>query len=275
MRTTAIFNNKGGVGKTTTTSAMADILAVDYGKRVLVIDTDPQGNISLFYRVSPDDGNSTLDLFMGTHEPVYSDWISAARPDASVDIIPSDMGLISAEVAAAKEDPRFNRMAISDLIRAIREDEASPDLGDGQMFYDYVLMDCSPAFNQVSLAALRSADDIIIPVTTDLFSTYGMTQVLKQIQQAREDDIRHCVAGVLVNKYRPSEDMDGVLQYLQTQEVVPVYNTVIRQSPKVVPASKSEFPLIKFSPQCAAAVDYRHFVAEYVAQEGGHTYGNA
>ena len=70
MRTIAIFNHKGGVGKTTTVSTMADILAIDYGKRVLVIDADPQGNLSMFYGVEPDEGNSTLDLFMGTHEPV-------------------------------------------------------------------------------------------------------------------------------------------------------------------------------------------------------------
>ncbi len=273
MRTTAIFNHKGGVGKTTTASTMADILAIDYGKRVLLIDADPQGNLSVFYRVEPDEGYSTLDLFMGTHEPVYSDWISAARPDASVDIIPSDTSLIQAEVAALKEDARFNRRAMADLFRAIREDADAPDTENRQPAYDYVLIDCSPAFTQVSLAALRDADDIIIPVTTDLFSTTGMATVLKQIMGAREDSLENCVSGVLVNRYQRGEDQKGLLAYLRNQKAVPTFDTVIRKSDQVVPAGEDGIPLIKFSPRCAAARDYRAFVAEYIAQEGGGSNG--
>lgn len=273
MRTTAIFNHKGGVGKTTTASTMADILAIDYGKRVLLIDADPQGNLSVFYRVEPDEGCSTLDLFMGTHEPVYSDWISAARPDVPVDIIPSDTSLIQAEVAALKEDARFNRRAMADLFRAIREDTDAPDAEDRQSVYDYVLIDCSPAFTQVSLAALRDADDIIIPVTTDLFSTTGMATVLKQIMGAREDSLENCVSGVLVNRYQRGEDQKGLLAYLRNQKAVPTFETVIRKSDQVVPAGEDGVPLIKFSPRCAAARDYRAFVAEYIAQEGGGSNG--
>lgn len=275
MRTTAIFNHKGGVGKTTTASTMADILAIDYGKRVLLIDADPQGNLSVFYRVEPDEGSSTLDLFMGTHEPVYSDWISAARPDVPVDIIPSDTGLIHAEVAALKEDARFNRRAMADLFRAIREGADTPAAENRQSAYDYVLIDCSPAFTQVSLAALRDADDIIIPVTTDLFSTTGMATVLKQIMGARDDSLEHCVSGILVNKYRRGEDQKGMLAYLRDQKAVPMFETVIRKSDKVVPAGEDGVPLIKFSPRCAAARDYRAFVAEYIAQEGGGIHGKA
>ena len=266
MRTTAIFNHKGGVGKTTTASAMADILAIDYGKRVLLIDADPQGHLSTFYGVEPDEGNSTLDLFMGTHEPVYSDWISAARPDAPVDIIPSDTGLVQAEVAALKEDSRFNRHAMADLFRAIREDADA----DNQFAYDYVLIDCSPAFTQVSLSALRDADDIIIPVTTDLFSTAGMATVLQQIMGARDDGLQSSVAGVLVNMYKRGEDQNGLLAYLRNQKAVATFETVIRKSDKVVPAGTHGDPLIKFSPRCAASRDYRALVAEYVAQRGGH-----
>lgn len=273
MRTTAIFNHKGGVGKTTTASTMADILAIDYGKRVLLIDADPQGNLSVFYRVEPDEGCSTLDLFMGTHEPVYSDWISAARPDVPVDIIPSDTSLIQAEVAALKEDARFNRRAMADLFRAIRGDTDAPDAEDRQSVYDYVLIDCSPAFTQVSLAALRDADDIIIPVTTDLFSTTGMATVLKQIMGAREDSLENCVSGVLVNRYQRGEDQKGLLAYLRNQKAVPTFETVIRKSDQVVPAGEDGVPLIKFSPRCAAARDYRAFVAEYIAQEGGGSNG--
>ena len=81
-------------------------------------------------------------------------------------------------------------------------------------------------------------------------------------RETREEDIRQCVAGVLINKYRPAEDSDGVLQYLQTHDSVPAYKTVIRQSARVVPAGKSDLPLIQFSTQCAAARDYRAFVVE-------------
>lgn len=267
MRTIAIFNHKGGVGKTTTVSTMADILAIDYGKRVLVIDADPQGNLSMFYGVEPDEGNSTLDLFMGTHEPVYSDWISSARTDAPVDIIPSDTALVQAEAAALKEDARFNRHAMSDLFRAIREDADAPDADNRQSAYDYVLIDCSPAFSQVSLAALRDADDIIVPITTDLFSTMGMATVLKQIMRARKDGL-NSVAGVLVNKYQRVEDPNGLLTYLRNQKAAPTFKTVIRKSKKVVSAGADGVPLIKFSPRCAAARDYRAFVAEYMAKKG-------
>lgn len=275
MRTTAVFNHKGGVGKTTTVSAMADILAIDYGKHVLVIDADPQGNLSTFYRVTADEGCSTLDLFFGSHEPVYSDWISAARPDASVDIIPSDTSLILAEVAAAKENICFNKRAMAELFQTIREDADCPEREARQAAYDYILIDCSPSFNQVAMAALRAADDIIVPVTTDLFSTTGMTTVFEQIIKAREESLSHCLAGVLINRYKRAEDTEGLLGYLQEHRTVPVYQTVIHASDKVVPAGSSGAPLIRYSPRCAASRDYRAFVAEYLAQEGGAEHGKA
>ena len=84
MRTTAIFNLKGGVAKTISTAAMADILAIDHKKRVLVIDADGQGNLSQYFGVDAQEGASTLDLLNGTHEPVYSDWVTPARPDADI-----------------------------------------------------------------------------------------------------------------------------------------------------------------------------------------------
>lgn len=100
MLTTAIFNLKGGVAKTITTAAMADILAIDHKKRVLVIDADGQGNLSQYFGVDAQEGASTLDLLQGTHEPVYSDWVTPARPDVDIDIIPADMTLMYADIEA-------------------------------------------------------------------------------------------------------------------------------------------------------------------------------
>ena len=144
MRTTAIFNLKGGVAKTITTAAMADILAIQYHKRVLVIDADAQGNLSQYFGVSAQEGASTLDLLQGTHEPVYSDWVTPARPDVAIDIIPSDMTLLYADVDVY--EGRFtSRHSMEELRASIEEDAQSPDEDARAAAYDYMLIDCPAA----------------------------------------------------------------------------------------------------------------------------------
>lgn len=143
MRTTAIFNLKGGVAKTITTAAMADILAIDHKKRVLVIDADGQGNLSQYFGVDAQEGASTLDLLQGTHEPVYSDWVTPARPDVDIDIIPADMTLLYADVDVY-EGRLTSQHAMEELRQAIEEDAQSPDADARAAAYDYMLIDCPP-----------------------------------------------------------------------------------------------------------------------------------
>lgn len=267
MRTTAIFNLKGGVAKTITTAAMADILATQYRKRVLVIDADAQGNLSQYFGVSAQEGASTLDLLQGTHEPVYSDWVTPARPDVAIDIIPSDMTLLYADVDVY--EGRFtSRHSMEELRASIEEDAQSPDEDARAAAYDYMLIDCPPAFSAASAAALVAADDVVIPIRLDAFSTAGMADLITQITNMKRVNPRLQVAGVLVTQYTNTEESIAALKYLH-QSSLPVYKWPIRRSERVSAATYARVPLIQFSPHCAAALDYRLFVKEYMAQEGG------
>ena len=172
MRTTAIFNLKGGVAKTITTAAMADILAIDHKKRVLVIDADGQGNLSQYFGVDAQEGASTLDLLQGTHEPVYSDWVTPARPDVDIDIIPADMTLMYADIEAF-EGRLHSRHAMEELRQSIEEDAQSPDADARAAAYDYMLIDCPPAFSAASAAALIAADDVVIPAGRIFYLRHG------------------------------------------------------------------------------------------------------
>lgn len=266
MRTTAIFNLKGGVAKTITTAAMADILAIDHKKRVLVIDADAQGNLSQYFGVEPQEGCSTLDLLKGTHEAVYSDWVTPARPDADIDIIPSDMTLLYADVDVY-EGRSTSRHSMEDLRAAIEEDAQSLDEDVRAAAYDYMLIDCPPSFSAAAYAALEASDDIVIPIRLDAFSTSGMADLMIQINNVKRVNPRLKVAGVLVTQYQDTREEREALEYLR-QYKLPVWRRVIRRSGRVSAATYAKEPLIRFSPGCAAAQDYRAFVAEYMAQGG-------
>ena len=268
MRTTAIFNLKGGVAKTITTTAMADILAIDHKKRVLVIDADGQGNLSQYFGVDAQEGASTLDLLQGTHEPVYSDWVTPARPDVDIDIIPADMTLMYADIEAF-EGRLTSRHAMEELRQSIEEDAQSPDADARAAAYDYLLIDCPPAFSAASAAALIAADDVVIPIRLDAFSTSGMADLMTQIINMQRVNPRLMVAGVLVTQYQNTGEEHAALEYLR-QSSLPVYRNVIRRSGRVSAATYAREPLVRFSPNCAAAQDYRAFVAEYMAQGGDH-----
>lgn len=267
MRTTAIFNLKGGVAKTITTAAMADILAIDHKKRVLVIDADAQGNLSQYFGVEPQEGCSTLDLLRGTHEAVYSDWVTPARPDADIDIIPSDMTLLYADVDVY-EGRLTSRHSMEDLRAAIEADAQSPDEDARAAAYDYMLIDCPPSFSAAVVAALVAADDVVIPIRLDAFSTSGMADLITQITNMQRVNPRLKIAGVLVTQYQSTDVEKAALGYLR-QYKLPVWSRVIRRSGRVGAATYAQEPLIRFSPGCAAAQDYRAFVKEYMAQEGG------
>ena len=274
MRTTAIFNLKGGVAKTITTAAMADILAIDFKKRVLAIDADAQGNLSAYFSVEAQEGTSSLDLLQGSHEAVYSDWVTPARPDVTIDIIPSDMTLMYADV-----DIHQGRMtshhAIEELREAIEEDAASPDPDIQAAAYDYMLIDCPPAFSAASAAALVAADDVVIPIRLDAFSTSGMADLLTQVTNMQRINVRLKVAGILCTQYQRTEEEGAALRFLKERSGLSVFETMIRYSPRVSAATYAREPLIRFSPGSAAAMDYRRFVAEYMAQEGGDGNGKA
>lgn len=254
MKTIAICNLKGGVGKTVTAANLAAVLAGDHHKRVLLIDADGQGNLSQFYGVT-DHENTTLDLLQnGTG--YYPDFVTPTKL-SDIDIIPADMSLMYADVDAIK-DGRANLSAIADLRDAIEADKE-----DG---YDFLIIDCPPAFTAASTAALAGADSVIIPIKLDAFSTAGMAELVAQIKNMKRINERISLAGVLVTMWGGSPEEKAALQFLTDK--MPVFRTKIRSSPRVGASTFAREPLRTYSPRSSASRDYRALVTELT---GGKT----
>ena len=227
MRTTAILNLKGGVAKTATTVNMAAILAANYHKRVLVVDADSQCNTTEFFG-----GAGTCSTFadMLRREDVNCCIRAGSFPD--VDLLPADDSLMDLDLSKVED----NKVDVACLRRHLQT-------GVETGIYDYVLIDCPPAFNAASAAALLAADDVIIPIKLDAFSLRGMANRSASIQEAT-----------------------AALQASGLPAFPP-----IRRTPKVDDMTFAQEPLIKSSPKSAACIDYRRFVKVYV--EGGERNG--
>lgn len=253
MKTIAIFNLKGGVGKSMTTAAMADILTTDYKMRVLAGDADGQGNLTQYFGVKTSGENTMLELLCSMDE-YAENYICQARGD--VDLVPADMSLMTADIGAI-QNCMMNLDAIASFRDAMAEDDA----------YDYFLIDCPPSFSVACQATLIAADSVIIPMCLDYFSVAGMAELMKQISNMREINPKLNVDGVLVTKYIPTEEDKAAYEYLKCGPV-PVYDARIRYSPRVNAATYASESLVRFSPNCAAAKDYRKFVGEFLRKEG-------
>ena len=154
MKTIAIMNNKGGVGKTVTAINLADILIQDYRKRVLLADCDGQMNLTRFFlpEYDPEVGYSMVSLLLGDGEPVWSDNVVPLRP--GLNLVPGSLELYSLDLAAMSEgeDVRQTQRML-DFAEAVRQDEE----------VDYLIFDCPPGFTAASMAALCAADEVVIP----------------------------------------------------------------------------------------------------------------
>ena len=259
MRITAIFNEKGGVGKTITAVNMAAELAAR-GKRVLVIDADPQCNASFF--LGAEEGAVTLfDYLSGNREPVWDNNISKSNLNG-VDILPGDSNMTQLDIKAITHGD-VNLTSLRELCEVI-------DADDG---YDFVLIDCPPSFTAATTMALAAVNDVVIPVKPDSFSIRGMASLSNQINGMRWINPRIKIAGVLLTMMtRCKVHRLGASSLRERFSFV--YRNEIRNSVKAVESTYEDesshrcYPLRELLPTQKIdqniATDYRDFVAEYL-----------
>lgn len=265
MKIIAVCNLKGGVAKTTTTVNLAADLARDHGKRVLVIDADSQANTTAFYRNEHDAKADSLANLLRTPKQERTEfstsfWVdNTIRPSSleGVDLLPADSTLMDLDLSKVES----NEVYFDVLAKGL------PDL---KSRYDYVLIDCPPAFNAASTAALLAADDVLIPIKLDAFALEGMANLMQQIVNMRKINPKLRVLGLLPVMWYRSEKISQAEMALR-ESGLPILPR-IRRSNRVDDMTFAQTPLIVCSPKSGACQDYRR-LADYL--EGGARNVNA
>ena len=258
MRTIAILNLKGGVGKTVTAVNLSYILAAEHKQRVLLIDADSQCNSTEFFGVDPDRGN-LAQLMTAPMDPAYAVGQLQQTQHKGLDILAASMELMDLDLTKL-ENKAVRATAISELLAHLTETDQA---------YDTVLVDCPPAFNAATASALLAANEVVIPIKLDAFSLRGMANLLRQVRNMRKINPALRVSGCLVTMYYKDQTIDEALQTLQGSGL-PVFAITIRRSKRVDGMSFAQQPLSVFSPRSAAGIDYRAFARELIggAQNG-------
>lgn len=250
MRVIAICNLKGGVAKTTTTVNLAAILAHDLGRRVLVIDADSQANSTAFLGAPGKTDGETLASILRTSRgertafSVSFSLEAAIRPSAvaDVDLLPADTTLMDLDLSKVADDRVWTEALRLGL----------PGL---QSRYDYVLIDCPPAFNAASAAALLAAGEVLIPIKLDAFALDGMGNLMQQIANMRKINPALRLLGLLPVMYYNGDKIRDALKALRLSGL-PLL-PCIRRSDAVDKMTFDQRPLIESSPRCGACIDYR------------------
>lgn len=252
IRTTAILNLKGGVAKTTTAINMAAILAKDYKAKVLLIDADSQCNTTEFFGGEPSIGNLAQVLRQAKFSEDPGEYAAACIQKTefeNVDLLPGDESLMDMDLSKV-EQGTVNANVLRHLVETVKDK------------YSYILIDCPPAFNAASAAALIAADDVIIPIKLDAFSLRGMGNLMRQIKNMKRINPRLRLAGCLPTMWYNDPQIRDAEKQLRDAGL-PIFHH-IRRSDKVDKMTFQQDPLLISSPNSAAGVDYKKFVAEYV-----------
>ncbi|MFC4245028.1 ParA family protein [Gryllotalpicola reticulitermitis] len=250
-RIITLCNQKGGVGKTTTTISLGAALA-DYGRRVLAIDFDPQGALSAGLGVNTHEATTIYDLLLNTKlEPR-----EAIQPTSveGLDVIPANIDLSAAEVHLVNEVAR--EQALARVLRRISAD------------YDVILVDCQPSLGILTVNALTAAHGVLIPLESEYFALRGVALLVETVDKVRE-------------RLNPALELDGILvtmfdsRTLHSREVFErvvdafkdkVLETVISRTVKFPDASVAGSPITQFAPDHPAAEAYRRLARELVSR---------
>ncbi len=253
-RIITVANQKGGVGKTTTAINLATALAA-IGERVLVADLDPQGNASTGLGIDRQDRLvSSYDLLTGA-AGISEAAMETAVPGLSV--VPSTLDLLGIEMEIASAPDRAQR-----LRNALR-DKSRPSP------YSYVLVDCPPSLNLLTLNAMSAADSVLVPLQCEFFALEGLSQLLATVEQVRgsiNPDLE--IQGIVMTMYDGRNNLaNQVVEDVRAYMGDKVYETVIPRNVRVSEAPSYGKPVILYDLNCSGSQAYLQLASEVIRRE--------
>jgi len=257
-RILTLANQKGGVGKTTTAINLATALAA-IGERVLIVDLDPQGNASTGLGISRTDRDvSSYDLLMGDAK-VAAAAVMTSVPNVA--IVPSTLDLLGVELTIAQQADRAFRLR--DAFRAMSE------LTINGQAVSYVLIDCPPSLNLLTINALVAADAVLVPLQCEFFALEGLSQLLQTIEQIRSTlNPRLSIQGVVMTMFdRRNNLSEQVLTDVRSEMGSLVYDTVIPRNVRLSEAPSYGKPALLYDLKCAGSQAYLRLATEVIRRE--------
>lgn len=242
-----LTNQKGGVGKTTTSTALAAGLVSFYHKKVLAIDLDPQGNLGFSLGLDIEEGRTIHDVMTGRTSAR-----EAIQETDYCDVITSNILLSSAEL---------------DFNYSDRELLLKKSLAPVEADYDFIIIDTPPALNILTVNAYAMANYLIIPMAPEILSLLAVTQIKETIDSVRESLNPHLdVLGILLTKYNPrtvlAREVKEMAENIAAQIGTCVFDTQIRASVSVAEAPAHGLSIFDYAPRAKPSEDYMNFIKE-------------
>jgi chromosome partitioning protein len=254
---TAIVNQKGGVGKTTTAINLATALAAA-GKRVLVIDLDPQGNASTGLGIARGQRRvTTYHLLLG-EQPLAAAMLDTPVPGLS--LVPASVDLSGAEVELVAADDREYRL------RKVLEQDA-----ESMSQFDYALIDCPPSLGLLTLNALVASTSVMVPLQCEFYALEGLSHLIRTIERVKRNlNPALEIQGVVLTMFdRRNNLSDLVAADVRGHFGDKVYETVIPRNVRVSEAPSHGKPVLLYDFRCPGAQAYIHLASEVLRRERG------
>jgi len=254
MKIISFVNQKGGVAKTTSALNVGAALAMA-GKSVLLIDLDPQGSLSKCagFR-SLDDDPTTYEVIKGDAD--INQAIKTKQAVAPYDVLPTDIRMSGAEIELISVPGRDT------LLREALDGLKKP--------YDYVLIDCSPSLNILTLMALTASNSVIIPVAAQYMPLDGMAQLLPTVELVKKRLNKGLkIGGVIVTMYDSRRSLDkGIIEAVKARFTNEVFNTIVKNNSKIAEAPTYGKDIFEYAPKSSGAEAYRAIAQEIIEREG-------